>query len=49
VAPGGKYIFDIVITRAGATHPDGNLEEDDIEVNMEIEEWREKEWYEVGF
>lgn len=49
MVPGGKYIFDIIITRAGATHPDGNLKEEDIEVKMKIEQWREKEWYEVEF
>ena len=49
LAPGGRYTFDIVITRAGATHPDGNLEEEDIVVKMEVEEWIEKEWYEVEF
>ncbi len=49
VASGGKYVFDIVITRTGATDPDGDLVEEDIEINMEIEEWREKEWYEIRF
>lgn len=49
VAPGGRYVFDIVITRTGATAPDGNLNEEDIEINMEIEQWREKEWYEIKF
>ncbi len=49
VAPGGKYVFDITLKRAGATDPDGNLEEEDIEINMEIVEWETKEWYDVEF
>ena len=49
LTPGGRYTFDIVITRAGATYPDGNLKEEDIKIKMEIEEWIEKEWYEVEF
>ena len=49
LTPGGKYIFDIVITRAGATHPDGNLKEEDIDIKMQIEEWKEKEWYDIKF
>lgn len=49
IADGCRYIFDIIITRAGATDPDGNLQEEDIEISMEIEKWKEKEWYEVEF
>lgn len=49
IVNGCRYVFDIVLTRAGATDPDGNLEEEDIEIKMEIEKWSEKEWYEVKF
>ena len=46
---GCRYILDITITRAGATDPDGSLELGGLKINMEIEEWREKENYTVGF
>lgn len=49
IANGCRYVFDIVLTKAGATDPDGNLEEEDIEIEMKIEKWSEKEWYEVKF
>jgi hypothetical protein len=46
---GCRYILDITITRAGATDPDGSLESIGLEINMEVEEWKEKEKYTVGY
>jgi hypothetical protein len=49
IARGCRYNFDIVLTRAGVTDPDGELEEGDIEIIMEVEKWKEKEGYSVVF
>ena len=49
VARGCRYIFDIVLTRAGITDPDGELNEEDIDIIMEVEEWKEKDGYAVSF
>lgn len=46
---GHRYIYDIVLTRAGATDPDGEIDESNITINMEVEEWRKKNTYKVGF
>ena len=46
---GNRYILDVVLTRAGATDPDGTLEESGIEINMEVETWKEKENATIGF
>lgn len=49
IARGCRYNFDIVLTRAGVTDPDEELEEGDIEIIMEVEKWKEKEGYSVVF
>ena len=49
IARGCRYNFDIVLTRTGVTDPDGELNEKDIEINMEVEEWKEKNGYIVSF
>lgn len=49
VTRGKAYIFDIVITRAGVTDPDGELGIGGIDIKMEIEPWKEKDWYTVNF
>lgn len=49
IARGCRYNFDIVLTRTGVTDPDGELNEEDIEINMEVEEWKEKNGYIVSF
>ena len=46
---GSRYILDITITRTGATHPDGSLEECDIQINTEVETWEEKKDITIGF
>lgn len=49
IARGCRYNFDIVLTRAGVTDPDGELNEEDIEIIMEVEEWKERDGYDVSF
>lgn len=49
IARGCRYCFDIILTRAGVTDPDGELNEEDIEIIMEIEKWEEKKEYSVTF
>lgn len=44
-----RYIFDIVITRKGASDPDTVLETDVFEADMRIKPWKEKEEQEVIF
>ena len=44
-----KYIFDIVLRRIGATSPDGELNEGEIEVTTQVKAWKEKDSYSVGF
>lgn len=46
---GDMFIYDIILTRTGSTDPDGNLNEGDIKINMEVEAWREKDSYCVKF
>lgn len=49
IRAGCTYTYDVTITRAGATHPDGDLDECMAETELKIEDWEEKEWYEVDF
>lgn len=44
-----SYIYDLEITRTGLTDPDGAIEGLTIIADMEVEEWKEKDWYEVRF
>ena len=37
------------MTRAGVKDPDGELNEEDIEIIMEVEKWEEKDGYSVMF
>lgn len=49
IARGCRYSFDIILTRTGVTDPDGELNEEDIEIIMEVEKWEEKDGYTVRF
>lgn len=49
IARGCRYCFDIILTRSGVTNPDGELNEEDIEIIMEVEEWTERDGYDVSF
>ena len=49
IARGCRYVFDVILTKTGATDPDGELAEEDMEVKMEVMKWREKDWYTVSF
>ena len=49
ITRGESYVFDIAITRAGVTDPDGELGIGGIDIKMEIEPWKEKDWYTVNF
>lgn len=49
IARGCRYGFDIILTRAGVKDPDGDLNEKDIEIIMEVEKWEEKDGYSVMF
>lgn len=49
VKRGCRYIFDITLTRLGLTSPDGDLDEGEIQMIMQTEPWKEKDWYSVGF
>ena len=44
-----RYIYDVTIRRAGATHPDGSLDDTDIDINVGIEVWQEKEWQNIRY
>lgn len=44
-----QYIYDMIITRKGATDPDIPVESDAVTINMETVKWKEKEEYEVSF
>ena len=43
------YIYDLNISQTGLTDPDGNIDNLSVEINMEVEEWKEKDWYDVRF
>ena len=43
------YIYDITITRTGLTDPDGSIEGLELDINLEVKEWKEKDWYDVRF
>ena len=49
IARGCRYVFDVILTKTGATEPDGELTEEDMEIKMEVMKWREKDWYTVSF
>ena len=49
IARGCRYCFDIILTRAGVTDPDSELNEEDIDITMEVEKWKEKDGYIVRF
>ena len=44
-----SYIYDLTITRTGLNDPDGVIKEEEIKANMEIKEWKEKDWYDIRF
>ena len=44
-----QYIFDICLTRKGATDPEDVLETDAADINISIRSWTEKEEYSVDF
>ena len=43
------YIYDITITSTGLTDPDGAIKRLTADIVMEVEEWKEKDWYDVRF
>ena len=43
------YIYDLTITGTGLEDPDGSIAEAAVKVNMEVKEWKEKDWYGVRF
>lgn len=49
IGRGCRYIFDIKLTRTGHSDPDVPIEIEDSEVILEVEEWEEKENYDVRF
>lgn len=49
VTKGSSYIFDIVVTRTGATSPDGELNEGEVDITMEVKAWKEKDSHSVEF
>ncbi len=46
---GRRYSYDIRITRKGSTDPDRPVMAEDIVINKEIAQWKEKEEYSVSF
>ena len=44
-----NYIYDIIITRKGSADPDTAISTGSITINMNVEEWREKENCKVHF
>ena len=44
-----RYIYDITINRKGSSAPDVPVHIEDIDFNLEISQWEEKESYEVLF
>lgn len=44
IESGTDYVFDIMITRSGATSPDEPLNVEDMCVEFEIEKWKEYDW-----
>lgn len=44
-----RYIYDITITRTGLTDPDGIIYEDPFNIDLTIEKWQEKDWYDIRF
>lgn len=49
ISRGTTYIYDLVITRAGVTEPDGELGLGEIGIKMEIESWKERDCYTIKF
>ncbi len=44
-----RYSYDISIRRKGSTDPDLPINTEDILINMEVAQWKEKEEYSVSF
>lgn len=44
-----QYIFDICLTRKGASNPEDVLETDAADINISIRSWTEKEEYQVTY
>lgn len=44
-----SYVYDIVIRRKGSDDPDTALKIEDIEIEMKVLPWKEKDGYSVGF
>ena len=42
-----RYIYDLTITGTGLTDPDGTIDGKQLKMVMEVEEWKEKEWYDI--
>ena len=43
------YIYDITIRRTGLTDPDGNIEDSFADIDIEVEKWKERDWYDLHF
>lgn len=43
------YIYDITIRRSGLTDPDGNIEASFANIDIEVEKWKERDWYDIRF
>lgn len=46
---GRCYTYDLTITKAGLTDPDGIIDDKYMEMNMEVMKWEEKDWYDIRF
>lgn len=42
-----RYIYDLTITGTGLTDPDGTIDGKQLKMVMEVEGWKEKEWYDI--
>ena len=44
-----RYMYDITINRKGTTSPDQDAEAEDVTIKMTVEQWKEKDNYDVMF
>ena len=44
-----RYIYDITITQTGLTDPDGMIQDINADIDLEVETWKEKDWYDIRF
>lgn len=49
ISKGCRYCYDIVITRAGSTQPDGEIKDSDTQLTMEVIKWKDLQEYDVAF